>query len=73
MISFLFGLEIVIAILLSIFILLQQKSSGLGSMAGGSGDTVQTERRGGEKVLHQATVVLAFLFCGIAFLIPVLT
>jgi len=54
--------------------LLQQRSAGLGSMAGGGGgDSVQTERRGGEKVIHKATIVLAVLFCAVAFIIPIVS
>jgi len=70
MIDFLYGLELAVAIALSLLILLQQRSAGLGSMAGGGGGDIKTERRGGEKVLHQATIVLAVAFCSIAFIIP---
>ena len=57
--------QIVLAILLLITILMQQKGSGLGGAFGG-GDAVYQTRRGAEKFLFRATVVLAILFFGIA-------
>ncbi|MFA7245387.1 MAG: preprotein translocase subunit SecG [Candidatus Magasanikbacteria bacterium] len=53
--------QIVLAVLLILVILLQQKGSGLGSAFGGSG-TVYTTRRGLDKVLYQATIVISILF-----------
>jgi protein translocase SecG subunit len=56
---------IIVSILLVIVILLQQKHSGLGALMGGSGEEIAQTRRGADKFLHQATVVLATLFiCG---------
>lgn len=61
-------LELIIAILLAIVIILQPKSSsGMGSMAG-EDSAALTSKRGGEKILHIITIVLAFIFAGIAFL-----
>ena len=55
----------ILSVLLIICILLQQKSSALGSMMGqDAGDEMVSERRGFEKTLHQITVVLAILFAG---------
>jgi preprotein translocase subunit SecG len=54
-------LQVVISILLSAVILLQAKGSGLSSTFGGSG-SFQHSRRGFEKVLFQATIILALLF-----------
>ncbi|MFA6427723.1 MAG: preprotein translocase subunit SecG [Candidatus Magasanikbacteria bacterium] len=59
--------QIIIAILLSISILLQQKGSGIGSAFGGS-STIFTTRRGVDKVLFNATIVLTSLFLGSALL-----
>lgn len=57
--------QIVLSALLLVMILLQQKGSGLGGAFGGDGGIYQT-RRGAEKVLFRATVVLAVLFIGVA-------
>ncbi len=56
---------IVVSALLITTILLQQKNSGLGSlMGGGAGDEIASARRGADKFLHNATIVLATLFLG---------
>ena len=53
--------NIIVMILLIIVITLQTKSSGLGNVFGGAGSVVST-RRGFEKWLFYATVILGFLF-----------
>ncbi|MBT3349280.1 preprotein translocase subunit SecG [bacterium] len=56
---------IVVSVLFMIVVLLQQKNSSLGSLMGAdSGDEIAQTRRGAEKFLHQATIVLAVLFIG---------
>jgi len=60
-------LQIIFAILLVIAILLQQRGSGLGIAFGGEGN-VYRSRRGIEKTLFFATIVLAILFCASALL-----
>jgi len=51
---------IIVCVLFIAVVLLQQKNSSLGSMmGGGSGDEIVQTRRGAEKFLHRATVVLA--------------
>jgi preprotein translocase subunit SecG len=56
---------IIVSVLLIIVILLQQKNSGLGSlMGGGAGDEIAQSRRGADKFLHRATIVLSVLFLG---------
>jgi protein translocase SecG subunit len=55
----------IVSVLLVVVILLQQKSSALGSMMGAvSGDEMVQTRRGADKVLHYATVLLALSFAG---------
>ena len=54
-------LNILIMIMLIISISLQNKSSGLSNVFGGSGNIAQT-RRGFEKWLFYATIVLGILF-----------
>ncbi|MBP9750926.1 MAG: preprotein translocase subunit SecG [Candidatus Peribacteraceae bacterium] len=62
----LLSIEVVVAILLSLSILVQQRASGLSQSMGGSGVTY-AQRRGAEKVLFQASIVLGVIF----FTIPV--
>jgi len=53
--------QIVISILLVILILIQQKGSGLGAAFGGEGAVYRT-KRGAEKIIFMATIVLSVLF-----------
>jgi protein translocase SecG subunit len=63
--SFLFRfVNILVMLLLIIVIALQNKSSGLSNVFGGGGNIVQT-RRGFEKWLFYATIVLGIIFMGI--------
>lgn len=57
-------LNIVIMLVLIVVIALQNKSSGLSNVFGGGGNIVQT-RRGFEKWLFYATIVLGILFMAI--------
>jgi preprotein translocase subunit SecG len=59
--------QIILAILLVMVILLQQRGSGLGTAFGGDGN-VYRSRRGIEKLLFYATIVIAVLFCLTAIL-----
>ncbi len=59
--TFLIVMQVVVAVLLSLSILVQQRGSGLGS-AFGSGTGFYVEKRGAEKVLARATIVLLVLF-----------
>lgn len=53
--------QLVVSVLLILGILVQNRSSGLSSTFGGSG-TIHVKKRGAEKVIFQATIVLAVLF-----------
>ncbi len=55
----------ILAVLLIILVLIQQKGSGLGSLFGGD-DTVYRTKRGAEKIIYIATIVIAVLFFGLA-------
>jgi len=57
--------QLIVSVLLIITILLQGRGSGLGSAFGGTGVTYQT-KRGFEKWLYYATIVLIIFFIGIA-------
>jgi protein translocase SecG subunit len=68
--TILFVTQILFSVMLVIAILSQQKGTGLSATFGGSGGGFHASKRGAEKVLHIATVVLAVLFIlnSIAFL-----
>jgi preprotein translocase subunit SecG len=53
--------QLILAILLMVVILLQQRGSGLGGAFGGSSNVFST-KRGVDKVLFNATIVIAVLF-----------
>jgi preprotein translocase subunit SecG len=60
-----FGLkiaQIVVAILLMAAILLQNKGAGLGNVFGGTGGGVYLTKRGLEKKLFIATIILGAIF-----------
>ena len=57
-------LDILVMVLLIIVVSLQNKSSGLSTVFGGAGNIVQT-RRGFEKWLFYATIVLGVLFIAV--------
>lgn len=60
-------IQIVIAILLIAGILMQQRGSGLSAAFGGDGNIYQT-KRGVDKLIFYATIVLSVLFIGISLL-----
>ncbi len=57
--------QLVVSILLMVSILLQNRGTGLGSAFGGSGGVYLT-KRGLEKKLYIATIVLAIIFIGLS-------
>ena len=61
-------LQVICAVLLAGSILVQEKGSGMGEAVGGSGGGAgfQTSKRGAEKMLAQATVVLVIAFLAIS-------
>lgn len=59
----------IIGAILIVVILLQSGTTGLSATFGGSSDFVST-KRGPEKFLHRATIVLAVAFMLLAFLVP---
>lgn len=62
-------IQIAIAVLLVVTILLQQRGAGLGGAFGGGGEGgVYYKKRGMEKIIFTATVVLAILFVLTAFI-----
>lgn len=59
------NLQILISIFLITVVMLQVKGGGLGSTFGGSAAYART-RRGSERVLFRATIILAIVFVVIA-------
>lgn len=58
--------QIVLAVLLILAILLQQKGAGLGGVFGGTSNVYST-KRGVDKILFYATIVIAVIFFGLSF------
>lgn len=55
--------QIILSVLLIATILMQRSEAGLGAVfGGGESDTFHKTRRGLEKVLFRATIVIAILF-----------
>ncbi|MFA5829105.1 MAG: preprotein translocase subunit SecG [Candidatus Gracilibacteria bacterium] len=61
MYTFLRYFQAVVSLLLILAILVQNRSSGLSATFGGS-DTFHVTKRGAEKVIFQATIVLGVIF-----------
>ncbi|MCZ2110246.1 MAG: preprotein translocase subunit SecG [Dehalococcoidia bacterium] len=62
-------LQITISIILIIVVLLQVKGSGFGAALGGmSGGSVFRTKRGLERTLFQATIILVIVFIFVSFL-----
>jgi protein translocase SecG subunit len=59
-------IQLLIAILLVVFVLLQQRGSALGSAFGGDGGSFYGARRGIQNQLYWGTIVLGVLFIGLA-------
>lgn len=58
-------IQIVLGALLILVVMLQNRGSGLGAAFGGGGEIYQT-KRGAEKVIFIATIVIAILFVATA-------
>lgn len=62
-------LQIIVSVTLIIVVLLQAKGSGFGAALGGmSGGSVYRTKRGLEKTLFQATILLIIVFIFVSFL-----
>lgn len=62
-------LQIIISVTLIVVILLQVKGSGFGAALGGmSGGSVYRTKRGLERTLFQATILLVIVFIFVSFL-----
>ncbi|MBE0611254.1 MAG: preprotein translocase subunit SecG [Dehalococcoidia bacterium] len=62
-------LQIIVSVTLIVVVLLQAKGSGFGAALGGmSGGSVYRTKRGLEKTLFQATILLIIVFIFVSFL-----
>ena len=62
-------IQIIVSAILIVVVLLQVKGSGFGAALGGmSGGGTYRTKRGLERTLFQATILLVFIFIGISFL-----
>ena len=68
--QYLFWAQIAISIVLVILIALQQRGTALGSAfgGGGGGGEFYSQRRGIQKKLYYATIVVAVLFIGVSII-----
>jgi preprotein translocase subunit SecG len=64
--------QIVLSIILTATILLQQTGAGVGGAFGGGDDSVHHTRRGMEKVLFYLSIITAILFALSAFAVLIL-
>ncbi len=64
--------DMVVMVALIISVALQNKSSGLSNVFGGGGGVVST-RRGSDKYLFYATIVLGVLFAGLSLTVVLLS
>ena len=62
--------QIFVSVVIIVLILLQERSSagGLGIFGGSGGEGFYQTRRGLEKILFYATIVLVIIFAGLALL-----
>jgi len=58
--------QIIIAILIVALILLQQRDAGMSGILGGDGMGFYQARRGLEKMVFYATIVLSVIFAGLS-------
>lgn len=65
--------QVVISIALITTILLQKRGASLGATFGGGGGGGYYQKRGAEKLLFNASIVLSILFIGVAFVILVIS
>lgn len=65
-------LQIILSIILTTAILLQQTGAGVGGAFGGGDDSIRYTRRGMEKVLFYVSIIVAILFSLSAIAILVL-
>lgn len=61
------AVQIGLSVVLILLILIQSKGAGLSGVFGGEGNVYRT-KRGAEKIIFIATIIVVILFFGVAFL-----
>lgn len=59
-------IQIILSVLIITLILLQERSSGMSGLMGGSGEGYYQARRGMEKLIFYSTIVLSVAFVALA-------
>ncbi len=59
-------IQIILSVVIITLILLQERSSGMSGLMGGSGEGYYQARRGVEKLIFYSTIVLAAIFVTLA-------
>ena len=60
--------QIIVSIVLVILILLQERSAGLSGVFGGGETEFYQKRRGLERMIFSATIILVIVFAGLSLL-----
>ena len=60
--SILLAIQTVLSVILVISILLQSRAAGLSATFGGGANSAYVQRRGAEKFLYQATIIISIAF-----------
>ncbi len=66
--NYIYIAQIVVSILIVVFVLLQNRAEGLGTMFGGGGEVFRT-KRGLEKFLYYGTMFLIVVFIVLSFVL----
>lgn len=59
-------IEIILSVAIIVLILLQERSAGMSGLLGGEGGGFYQARRGMEKIIFYATIVLVIAFVAVA-------
>jgi preprotein translocase subunit SecG len=70
--DYLYVAQIILGAVLIVIILLQSKEAGLGGLTGGDSGGVFRARRGVEKALFNASIILSILFFALALVTVIL-
>jgi len=54
--------QLIVSVLFIITVLVQAKGSGLSGALGGQAGAIQSTKRGAEKVVYKASIILAIIF-----------
>lgn len=66
--NYIYIAQIVVSVLIIVFVLLQNRAEGLGTMFGGGGEVFRT-KRGLEKFLYYGTMFLIVVFIILSFVL----